>query len=120
MPEATEHATIEIDRVRLVPPSQTPTVRVADRAKGAGPRAPEQMEKPRPKGMVELPEGRPLTKMQVIEIDPEFLLELERGRLERKAQGAGEAERKQLLAARAQSMPAPAAATPIFARLFLR
>jgi hypothetical protein len=89
VPDATDCPTIEVDRVRIVSPTQTPTVKLADRAKGSGPRAPDQMVKPTPKGPVELPEGRPVTKMQVIEIDPEFLLELE---TRRKASTGGTAQ----------------------------
>src|SRR5580692_5525409 len=69
VPEGTECPTVEVDRVRILPPSQTPTVELAALARRPGPRAPEQMVKVEPKGPVELPDGRPLTKMQRLEID---------------------------------------------------
>jgi hypothetical protein len=88
VPEETEHPTIDLDRVRIVPPSQTPTVRLGDLAKRPGPRAPDQMEMPKPKGPIELPEGRPVTATQVIEVDPDFIVELGRTRAEREEGGA--------------------------------
>jgi hypothetical protein len=92
VPEAVDGPTLDVDRVKLVPPSQTPTVKLADLAKRAGPRAPDQMVKPKPKGPVALPEGRPLTKMQELEIDPDFLAELRRARFASEARRAGGAE----------------------------
>src|SRR5580693_5916640 len=68
LPEQAEHPTVELERVKLVPPTQTPTVRLADLPKRAGPRAPDQMAPPRRKGPIDLPEGRPLTKTQTIDI----------------------------------------------------
>lgn len=88
VPAGKDCPTIDVARVRIVPPSQTPTVKLGDVAKGAGPRAPEQMVRPKPKGLVELPEGRAVTKMQRIEIDPEFLLGLEQGLIEGDEGGA--------------------------------
>src|ERR1700678_4499621 len=64
VPEGSEHPTIEVDRVRIVPPTRTPTVRLAEVPKGSGPRAPDQRVWSAPKGPVELPDGRPVTKMQ--------------------------------------------------------
>ena len=84
--EEGEHPTMEMDRVKIVPPSQTPTVRLAEARKGAGPRAPDQMELPKPRPAVYLPEGRPLTKLQEFEIDEDFLAELRQARLEAGAQ----------------------------------
>jgi hypothetical protein len=102
VPGATLCPTVEMDKVRLLPPTQTPTTRLGDLAKRAGPRAPDETTKPAPKPLVDLPEGRPVTEMQVIEIDPELLLELARRQNEREAPGAP-ASGTEPLAARTES-----------------
>jgi hypothetical protein len=92
VPEAPEATTIDLDRVRIVPPSQTPTVKLVELAKRRGPRAPDQMKLREATGPVELPEGRPLTATQSVNVDPDFLLELAKARAEREA--AGKEERR--------------------------
>jgi hypothetical protein len=88
VPAATLCPTMEMDKVRILPPTQTPTVKLGDLANPTGPRDPDAKTKPKPKPPVELPEGRPTTAMQVIEIDPELLVELTRRQAEREAHDA--------------------------------
>jgi hypothetical protein len=59
------------DRIVLVSPTQTAT-RTGQRT-GAGPRNPQQIAWPPPKGpAIVLPDGRPLTKAQRFWIDPDL------------------------------------------------
>jgi hypothetical protein len=76
VPEEPVHPTMEMDRVQVLDPRRAPTMRRIDILKGSGPRDPDQMKLPQPKGPVEAPMERPATKMQPIRIDPEFLAEL--------------------------------------------
>jgi hypothetical protein len=68
---ASPEPTMAHERIVLVNPTQTAT-RTGLRA-GAGPRNPEQMAWPPPKGpAIVLPDGRPLTKAQRFWIDPDL------------------------------------------------
>jgi hypothetical protein len=89
VPEAADQPTIDLARVRIVPPSQTPTVKLVALAKRPGPRAPDQTRLREPTGPVDLPEGRPLTATQSVNVDHDFLVELAKARAER---GGNEAE----------------------------
>jgi hypothetical protein len=64
---------IEVERVAIVDPRHTSTVRRGARRAGAGPRNPEQDAWPaRKPPSVDLPDGRPATKAQRVMIDPEL------------------------------------------------
>ena len=66
----------EIERVRIVDPRHTSTVRRGAPGTGSEPRNPAQMawRPPKPPG-IELPDALPATKAQRVLIDPELLAE---------------------------------------------
>jgi hypothetical protein len=70
--------TVEMDRVQVIDPRHSPTLTPSMQRKVSGPRAPEQMIRPGATARASVPMERPATKMQVIKIDPEMLLELSR------------------------------------------
>jgi len=67
-------AIAEIERVRIIDPRHTSTVRRGSPGKGSGPRNAAQMTwcPPKPPG-IELPDALPATKAQRVIIDPELL-----------------------------------------------
>ena len=75
--------TVEMDRVQVIDPRHSPTLTPSMQRKVSGPRAPEQRTREAEKARESVPMERPATKMQVIKLDPEMLLELSRKRAAR-------------------------------------
>lgn len=74
VPPARPSPVLEAERILIVDPRRTATLPASQRA-GAGPRAPEQLRRPKPSAGIELPDARPLTKAQRVWIDPELLVQ---------------------------------------------
>jgi hypothetical protein len=70
--------TVEMDRVQVIDPRHSPTLTPSMQRKVSGPRVPEQMTRGEVKARASVPMERPATKMQVVKLDPEMLLELSR------------------------------------------
>ena len=70
--------TLEMDRIQVLDPRHSPTLPPDVLRKKSTPRAPEQKERPEVLERITTPMERPATKMQVIKIDPEVLIELSR------------------------------------------
>ena len=83
IPAEPARPTVEMDRVQVIDPRHSPTLTPSMQRKVSGPRAPEQLTRAGEKARASVPMERPATKMQVIKIDPEMLLELSRKRAAR-------------------------------------
>lgn len=83
IPSEPVRPTVEMDRVQVIDPRHSPTLTPSMQRKVSGPRAPEQMTREAEKARASVPMERPATKMQVVKLDPEMLLELSRRRAAR-------------------------------------
>jgi hypothetical protein len=76
LPPTCPEPTGEAERVQIVDPRHTSTVRSGDARPGSGPRNLDQKTWPPPKPPgIELPDGLPATKQQRIYIDPALVAE---------------------------------------------